>query len=91
MRQTLSAAEIEEWLVDYLANLLNAPSSQIDPEEPFTSLGVSSAEAVILTGDIETWLGIRLDPTLAWEHPSIRATARHLAEQVTIHRRGTIA
>jgi acyl carrier protein len=43
---------------------------------------VSSAEAVILTGDIENWLDIRLDPTLAWEHPNIRATARHLAQQL---------
>ena len=82
MKHIPNTSEIEEWLIGYLANLANVPPSEIDLDEPFESLGVSSAEAVILTGDIETWLGIRLDPTLAWEHPSVRKTAAHLAKQL---------
>jgi acyl carrier protein len=83
----MTAREIEDWLIAYLSNLTDAPASEIDIEEPFTSFGVSSAEAVILSGDLERWLRMRIDPTLAWEHPSIRAAAAHLAQQIAAKNR----
>ena len=52
----MTAREIEDWLIAYLSNLTGAPASEIDIKEPFTSFGVSSAEAVILSGDLERWL-----------------------------------
>jgi myxalamid-type polyketide synthase MxaE and MxaD len=82
MPQIRSAAEIEAWLIAYIAELAGLPLTEIGVDDEFISLGMSSAEAVILTGDIQTWLGIVLDPTLAWEHPTIRASAIEIARQL---------
>jgi acyl carrier protein len=34
----------------------------------------------MLAGDIEDWLGVTLEPTVAWEYPTVRELARFLAE-----------
>lgn len=36
--------------------------------------------ALILCGDIEDHLGLALEPTVAWDHPTIDALAGHLEE-----------
>ncbi len=75
-----SAAAIEAWLVSYLSEMLRVKPASIDVHRPFTYFGLSSAEAVILAGDLEKWLGgRRLPATLAWDFPTIEAIARHLA------------
>ena len=53
---------------------------QIDRREPFASYGLASIEAVYLVGKLEDWLGIALDATLLWDHPTIDALAAHLAK-----------
>ncbi len=88
MSEARNAEEIEAWLVAYLAKLAGVSPSAIAVDDEFVSLGVSSAEAVILTGDIQAWLGIILDPTLAWHHPSIRASAAEIARQLAVKHRG---
>jgi myxalamid-type polyketide synthase MxaE and MxaD len=88
MPETRNAAEIEAWLVAYIAKLARVSPAEISVDDEFVSLGVSSAEAVILTGDIQAWLGIVLDPTLAWHHPTIRASAAEIARQLAVKHRG---
>src|SRR5215472_16675094 len=74
------AAAIEAWLVSYIAEMLGVEPASIDVRRPFTYFGLSSAEAVILAGDLEMWLGGRhLPATLAWDFPTIEALARQLA------------
>ncbi|HEX7843260.1 MAG TPA: SDR family NAD(P)-dependent oxidoreductase [Kofleriaceae bacterium] len=75
-----SADEIEAWLVRHLAEHLDVSMDAIDPCEPFASHGLTSREAVVLSGELEEWLERTLSPTLVWEHPTIRALARSLAE-----------
>ena len=75
-----SAAEIEAWLVSYLSEMLRVKPASIDVRRSFTYFGISSAEGVIMAGDLEKWLGgRRLPATLAWDFPTIEAIARHLA------------
>ena len=71
--------DIEAWLVRRLAERLDVASESIDPCEPFASYGLTSREAVVLSGELEEWLGRTLSPTLAWDHPTIREVARFLA------------
>jgi acyl carrier protein len=40
---------------------------------------VDSARALLLVGDLETWLGRRLPPIVLWNYPTVEALARHLA------------
>jgi 8-amino-7-oxononanoate synthase len=74
-----SAGRIERWLVETVAAYLERRPEEIDPRESFESHGLDSVSAVTLSGDLQAWLGRRLEPTLAWDYPSIRQLAHHLA------------
>ena len=74
-----SAEEIQRWLIAQLAEVLQVEARTIDVREPFARYGLTSVEAVGLSGDLEQWLGRRLSPTLAYDFPSIEALARRLS------------
>ena len=71
--------EIAAWLIDRLAERLAVARESIDPREPFASYGLTSREAVVLSGELEDWLHRTLSPTLVWDHPTIESLARFLA------------
>ncbi len=75
----LSAHAIEKWLIHRFAQRLRILPSEVNPRLPFSRYGLDSAEAVGLAGELETWMGKRLPPTLLYDHPSIQALAGHLA------------
>src|SRR6266700_6422160 len=70
---------ISDWLVARLAEVLGFSPQDIDIREPLTNFGLTSRDAVGLSGDLEEWLGRRLSPTLAYEYPTIETLAWHLA------------
>ena len=74
-----SVEAIRRWLVSYLVDELGVARDDIDTAAPFDDLGLDSAAAVTLTGDLEDRLGRALSPELAYEHPTIDALAEHLA------------
>ena len=74
-----SINEIEDWIVAYVADLLEIDSEEIDPALPFDRYGLDSSAAVGLTGDLEDWLGIEIDPTLLYDYPTIDSLANYLA------------
>src|SRR5437588_5103155 len=74
-----TAKEIQSWLVSQLSQVLQVEPQGIDIREPFTSYGLTSRDAVGLSGDLEDWLGRGLSPTLAYEYPTIESLAKHLA------------
>ncbi len=71
---------IRAWLIAQIAGLQGAPPEAIDPEATFDSFGLSSREAITLSGDLEELLGRRLSPTLVYEHPTITALATYLGQ-----------
>jgi myxalamid-type polyketide synthase MxaE and MxaD len=79
-----TAEAIQDWLVLQLSERLGVEPDDIDIRQPFSSYGLSSREAVSLSGDLEDWLGLRLSPTLVYEHPIIKALARHLAGETDV-------
>jgi acyl transferase domain-containing protein/acyl carrier protein len=78
--------EIEAWLIGQLAERLGVPRDEIDPHEPFASYGLTSREAVVLSGELEERFGRTLSPTLVWDHPTIAALAQFLAGDTTSER-----
>lgn len=74
----VSAAEIESWLVSYLANLLAIPENEVSRTVTFEQFGLDSAAAVAMTGDLARWLGTDLDPNAASKHKTISALAGHI-------------
>lgn len=80
--ETLSVEVIRAWLIDKISELLTIPADQIDTQEQLTNYGLSSMSGVILSGDVEQWLGLALEPMVAWEYPTIDALAQYLADEV---------
>lgn len=73
-----TADAIERWLIARLAEELREAEESLDPEARLAGYGLDSMTAVVLTGDLEEWLGLELPSTLIWDHPTIRQLARHL-------------
>lgn len=76
-----SANEIQEWLIEKVSENLEISADEIDVRKPFTALGMGSAEASILMGELEEFSGQRLSVTLLWDYPSIEALSAYIAEQ----------
>lgn len=71
-------SEVREWMVSNLSKALGVGPEHINPQLPFTSLGLDSLTAFTLTGDLAYWLGQSLPATLFWEYPTIDSLADHL-------------
>lgn len=74
------AEEIQDWIIDYLARETNTQPEKIDPTATFDSFALDSATAIGMTGDLENWLGKRIDPTIVYDYPTIEQFSAHLAE-----------
>ena len=74
-----SQRKIKLWLVDYLAELLDLPKDEINTTVEFERLGLDSSSAVAMTGDLEDWLGVRIDTTAAYDFSTVEKLAEYLA------------
>ena len=74
-----SETAIRAWCIAELAQSLDRPAAEIDPDTPFAALGLDSATSTWFVVALEEWLGRELDPELVFEHASVAALARHLA------------
>jgi acyl carrier protein len=82
-------AEIEEWFVATLSRELQIPPERIDVSAPFETIGLDSVTAVGMTGSLEDWLGLPIDPMMIYDYPTIEALAKHLAERTRDGRRAS--
>ncbi|QUR66898.1 type I polyketide synthase [Mycobacterium spongiae] len=71
-------ADLCHWLVDYLVTNIGCTPDEVDPELPLADLGVSSRDAVVLSGELTELLGRTVSPIDFWEHPTIDALASYL-------------
>ena len=72
--------EVEDWFVNYLVSQLNISPDRVDVTVPFDDFALDSATAIVMTGDLEEWLGKRVDPTLVYDYPTIAKLADHLSQ-----------
>ncbi len=80
-KNPLTATEIQEWIVSYLSQLLEIDPDEVDITVPFDQYGFDSSVAVGMTGDLEDWVGRKIDPTLLYDYPTIETLAQHLVEE----------
>ena len=80
-----SSGEICEWCRDHAALILARPRDLIDPDSKLTRLGLDSATSVHLMVALEEWLGVDLEPELAFEYPTLRALSDRVAEILASH------
>ena len=71
--------EIEAWLITRFARQLGYPPDTVGRDEPFGRFGLSSLEAVAITGELADFLGRPMPATLLYEHSTIASLATFLA------------
>ncbi len=73
--------EVTEWLVTYLAKLLDIDPNEIDTSVPLVDYGVDSTGAAGLTADLGKWLGGKVKESVAFDHPTIERLSAYLVRQ----------
>ncbi|WP_157528031.1 type I polyketide synthase, partial [Micromonospora rosaria] len=61
---------------------LDAGATAVDPRRPFREVGFDSLTAVELRNRLNTATGLRLAPSLVFDHPNPQAVAEHLADRL---------
>lgn len=75
---------IQGWLAAWLAEAAGlGPDEAVDVSAHLDELGLDSVAIIGLSGELESWLGVRLPPTVAWEYPTVQALAAFLS--ATLH------
>lgn len=67
--------DIVAWCRTYISDLLGIPLASVDPDAPVEDFGFDSSSAVALVLDLETKLGRELDPSILFEHRTLRSLA----------------
>jgi acyl carrier protein len=71
--------EIAEFLRASIARLLEVDPTTVATDAPFDAYGLGSSDAVLLSGDLSDFLGLRLSATLAWDYSTIDELSAFLA------------
>uniref|UniRef100_UPI001F2D725F type I polyketide synthase n=1 Tax=Streptomyces europaeiscabiei TaxID=146819 RepID=UPI001F2D725F len=77
------AGAVLEIVRGHVAGVLGYPAADaVEPERPFTDLGIDSLSAVELRNGMNRITGLRLPSTLVFDHPNCRALADFLLAEV---------
>ncbi|MFZ6876050.1 acyl carrier protein [Undibacterium sp. Di27W] len=71
--------QIEDWLIRRVAQLMEQPENDIDPDMPFNSLGLDSVNVMDLIVELDDLLGIEIESTIVWDYPTIHLLSAYIA------------
>ncbi|MFC9297961.1 acyl carrier protein [Streptomyces sp. NPDC057011] len=74
--------EIRAWLIERVAYYLERPAAEIDEGAELVEMGLDSVYAFTLCGDVEDRFGLAVEPTMAWDHPTVDAITAYLAAEL---------
>lgn len=74
--------EIAEWLSARIARTAGVESDEVAGDAPFDSFGITSTEAVSVSGELEDLLGLVLPQSLLYEYPTVDTLAAALVERL---------
>lgn len=76
----MTVARMRDWLRDWVMATTGLGEAEVTPERPMEDFGLSSRDIVILSGELEALLDVKLDATIAYEYPTIDKLAVRLVE-----------
>ncbi|MGV1008340.1 MAG: acyl carrier protein [Dermatophilaceae bacterium] len=79
---TAGSAELVGWVQGRIACYLQREPDDIEVDESLFGYGLDSVYALTLCGDIDDEFGLAVDPTLAWDYPTIREIAGYLTSRL---------
>ena len=75
---------LEDTIKAEVGAVLRLAAARVPTERALKTLGLDSLMALELRNRLEKRCAIPLSPTLAWNHPTVRALGTHLAERLQI-------
>ena len=75
------AGDIQTWLVQKIAVRLSTTPDTINVDQYLDEFGLDSTEALVLSGELEKWLGFEIETTALWYHPTISSLSAYIAEE----------
>lgn len=69
---------IVQFLRKHLADRIRIPESELSNDADLSGLGVTSLDAVLISGEIEDHYHVEVDPIIMFQHKTINAVAEHL-------------
>jgi acyl carrier protein len=78
-----SSEILSNWLIQRVAYYLSKDISEIKTDFPLAEYGLDSVYAVSLCGDLEDFLSIYVEPTLAWDYPTIDEIVEFLQQELS--------
>jgi acyl carrier protein len=79
----MTQVRITDFILDRLSAQTHQPKENIDIQLPLANYGVDSIHALSLCAELEEWLNIEIEPTIAWDYPTIAQMAEFLESEVT--------
>jgi acyl carrier protein len=74
----MTKTELTGWLKTWVSSEMKLDPATVDAGKTLVSYGMDSVHAMMLVGDLEELLDRPLQPTLAWDHPTIDRVAAFL-------------
>lgn len=90
IQQIKTAEDIQVLLIRELSSQVGVEPEELDITEPFESYGLNSAQALVVAGKVENYLGIKLSPVLLMYYPTIESLSQRLAEEAKTSQSETI-
>ncbi|MBK1986544.1 acyl carrier protein [Sphaerospermopsis aphanizomenoides BCCUSP55] len=81
-KKPYTTEDIQAWLVANISSLLGVNPDEIDIREPLDSYGLDSAQAMVLAGKAEKFLGFKLSLIHLWYYPTIEELSQRLVEEL---------
>ena len=75
---------VRQWLVTNIAAVLEIAPTSIDVNRDLDELGMDSLQAVCLSGDMETWLGLEISETAMWDYPTIESMCDYVMRKIPV-------
>lgn len=82
MLGNITQTHIIDLILTRLSSQTRLPKESIDIQSPLANYGVDSIHALSLCAELEERLGIEIEPTIAWDYPTIAQMAEFLASEV---------
>ncbi|WP_174565448.1 polyketide synthase Pks13 [Rhodococcoides yunnanense] len=76
----MTVAQLREWLRNWVADATGQSVDLISDDRPMEEFGLSSRDAVALSGEIEELVGVTLTATVVYQHPTIASLATIIIE-----------
>ncbi|MGV9317122.1 acyl carrier protein [Streptomyces sp. NPDC003691] len=67
----MSSEELKSWLAECVGAYVPDLDGPVDPDQNLGEYGLDSIAVVAFTADVEDRLGIRVNPTAVWDHPTV--------------------